>query len=91
MYRDHQKGPRGPPGGATYPGGPHGLKWEGNQPLVGWCAPLGPPLRLGFETLGVGGAPLGLGGKPPPLEIPSPRAGAPLGVLYIVGGREAAP
>ena len=25
---------------------------------------------------------------PPPLEIPSPRAGAPLGVLYIVRGRE---
>ena len=42
MYRDHRKGPGGPPGGATYPGGPHGLKWEGNQPLVGWCAPLGP-------------------------------------------------
>ena len=36
MYRDHRKGPGGPPGGATYPGGPHGLKWEGNQPLVGW-------------------------------------------------------
>src|SRR3989337_3397132 len=39
LYRDHRKGPGGPPGGATYPGGPHGLKWEGNQPLVGWCAP----------------------------------------------------
>ena len=57
MYRDHRKGPGGPLGGATYPGGPHGLKWEGNQPLVGWCAPLGPPLRLGLEILGVGGAP----------------------------------
>ena len=33
----------GPPGGATYPGGPRGLKVEGNQPLVGWGAPLGPP------------------------------------------------
>ena len=43
LYRDHRKGPGGPPGGATYPGGPHELKWEGNQPLVGWCAPLGPP------------------------------------------------
>ena len=43
LYRDHRKGPGGPPGGGTYPEGPHGLKWEGNQPLVGWCAPLGPP------------------------------------------------
>ena len=39
MYRDHRKGPGGPPGGATYLRGPDGLKWEGNQPLVGWCAP----------------------------------------------------
>ena len=66
MYRDHRKGPGGPPGGATHPGGPHGLKWEGNQPLVGWC----PPLRLGLETLGVGAPPLGLGGKPPPWPPP---------------------
>ena len=73
MYRDHRKGPGGPPGGATYPGGPHGLKWEGNQPLVGWCAPLGPPLRLGLGTLGEGAPPLALGGKFPPL------ATAPLG------------
>ena len=76
MYRDHRKGPRGPPGGATYPGGPHGLNWEGNQPLVGWCAPLVPPLRLGLGTLGEGAPPLALGGTPPPwppppLEIPS--------------------
>ena len=28
--------------------------------------PLGLPLRLGLETLGVGGAPLALGGKSPP-------------------------
>ena len=59
------EGPGGPPGGATYPRGPHGLKWEGNQPLVGWCAPMGLPLRLGLETLGVGGAPSDLGGKFP--------------------------
>ena len=71
MYRDHRKGPGGPPGGATYPGGPHGLNWEGNQPLVGWCAPLGSPL----ETLGAGAPPPGLGGKFPPL------AAAPLGDL----------
>ena len=74
MYRDHRKGPGGPPGGATYPGGPHGLKWEGNQPLVGWGAPLGPPpMRLGLGTLGEGAPPLALGGKAPPL------AAAPLG------------
>ena len=77
MYRDHRKGPGGPPGGATYPGGPRGLKWEGNQPLVGWGAPLVPPLRLGLETLGVGAPPTWLGGEAtfpplgrrPPLEI----------------------
>ena len=73
MYRDHRKGPGGPPGGATYPGGPHGLKWEGNQPLVGWSAPpLGLPLRLGLETLGVGAPPLSWGARhpwpPPPLR-----------------------
>ena len=38
MYRDHRKGPGGPPGGATYPGGSHGLKWEGIQPKVDWGA-----------------------------------------------------
>ena len=70
MYRDHRKGPRGPPGGATHPGGPRGLKWGGNQPIVGWCAPpWASPLRLGLETLGWGGAPLDLGGKPPPFPL----------------------
>ena len=83
MYQDHRKGTGGPPGGATYPRGPHGLKWEGNQPLVGWW----PPLRLGLGTLGEVTPPLALGasfplGRPPPLEIPSPRAGSPLGSLY---------
>ena len=74
MYRDHRKGPGGPPGGATYPGGPHGLKWEGNQPLVGWCAPpLGPPAPRVLGALGEGAPPLALGGKAPPL------AAAPLG------------
>ena len=43
MYWDHRKGPGGPPGGATYPGGPHGLKWEENPPQMGWCAPMGLP------------------------------------------------
>ena len=47
----------------------HGLKWEGNQPLVGSCAPLGPPApRVG--NLGVGAPPLALGGKPPPWPPP---------------------
>ena len=48
------KGSRGPLGGATYPGGPHGLKWHGNQPLVGWCVPPKGPRCLGLETLGWG-------------------------------------
>ena len=97
MYRDHRKGLEGPPGGATYPGGAHGLKWEGNQPLVGWCAPLGPPLRLGLETLGVGAPHLAWGAlhppwPRPPLEMASPRAGAPpRDPIYSGGGRVAAP
>ena len=82
MYRDHRKGPGGPPGGATYPGGPHGLNWVGNQPLLGWCAPLRPVLRLGLGNPRGGGAPhLAWGGSHPlvaaPLEIHLPRAGAP--------------
>ena len=85
MYRDHRKGPGGPPGGSTCPGGPRGLKVEGNQPLVGWGAPLGPPpMRLGLGTLG-GEFPLALGGKatpsPPWPPPPNPRwvlAGSPL-------------
>ena len=65
MYRDHRKGPGGPPGGATCPGGPRGLKVEGNQPLVGWGAPLGPPpMRLGLGTLG-GASPLPWGARQP--------------------------
>ena len=95
MYRDHRKGPGGPSGGATYPGGPHGLKWEGNQPLVGWCAPLGPPPAPRVGNPRGGGSPLGLGGKPPPwppppLEIGSPRAGAPQGP-YIKRGEGGQP
>ena len=91
------EGSRGSTEWATYPGGPHGLKWEGNQPLVGWCAPLA-PLRLGLETLGVGGASTCLGGQATPLAAAPPprdpisRAGAPLGSLYKEGaGRAAAP
>ena len=93
MYRDHRKGPGGPPGGATYPGGPRGLKVEGNQPLVGWGAPLGPPpMRLGLGTLG-GSFPLPWGARqplppwpPPPLGDPISKGCAPpLGGLYKGG------
>ena len=96
MYRDHRKGSGGPPGGATYPGGPHGLKWEGNQPLVGWCAPLGPPLCLGLGNPRGGGAPhLAWGGGEAilgrrPLEIHLPRAAAPQGP-YIKRGEGGQP
>ena len=96
MYRDHRKGPGGPPGGATCPGGPRGLKVEGNQPLVGWGTPLGPPpMRLGLGTLG-GEFPLALGGKatPSPLGRPPWRSHLP-GLAhppgaYIKGGGRAA-
>ena len=73
LYRDHRKGPGDPPGGATYPGGPHGLKWEGNQPLVGWCPPpwASPAPRVGNPR--GGGASTCLGGQATPL------AAAPLG------------
>ena len=67
----------GPPEGSrgsTCPGGPRGLKVEGNQPLVGWGAPLGPPpMRLWLGTLG-GSFPLALGGKAP---LPPHLAAAP--------------
>ena len=94
MYRDHRKGPGGPPGGATYPGGPHGLKWVGNQPLVGWCTPpwASPAPRVGNP--GGGGAPhLAWGAShppwpPPPLEMGSPRGPAPPWPLYKEWGRE---
>ena len=98
MYRDHRKGPGGPSGGATCPGGPRGLKVEGNQPLVGWGAPLGPPpMRLGLGTLG-GELPPCLGGqgtpspalgRRPPWRSDLPRAGAPpRGPINSGGGRE---
>ena len=68
------EGSRGSTGWATYPGGPRGLKVEGNQPLVGWGAPLGPPpMRLGLGTLG-GELPPCLGGQGTPFH---PLAAAP--------------
>ena len=63
----------------------------GGEPAPsGLVRPHGPPLRLGLETLGVRAPHLAWGALHPPwplppLEIQSPRAGAPLGVLYIVG------
>ena len=96
MYRDHRKGPGGPPGGAIYPGGPYGLKWEGNQPLVGCCAPpLGPPAPTVGNPRG-GGASTGLGGQGTPLGRRPPRRShllgpaPPLGSLYKEGGGRAA-
>ena len=69
-----------------------GQSGEGNQAIVGWCAPLGPPHAPRVETLGVGAPPLGLGAKPPLGRGPPSRwdleglvpPGA--GGLYIVGG-----
>ena len=72
MYRDHRNGPGGPPGGATYPGGPRRLKWEGNQPLVGWAPPMGLPPAPRVGNPRVGGFPLALGGKAPPWPPPPP-------------------
>ena len=75
------EGSRGSTGGATYAGGPRGLKWGGDQPLVGWCAPPWPPLRLGLEPLGGGGRTTCLGGHSTPL------AAAPLGDSHLQGRR----
>ena len=67
LYRDHRKGPGGPPGGATCPGGLRGLKVEGNQPLVGWGAPLGPPPAPRVGNPRGGGRPTWLGEQATPL------------------------
>ena len=96
MYRDHRKGPGGPPGGATYPGGPRGLKWEGNQPLVGWAPPMGLPHapRVGNPRGGVSPCLGGQGNPFPPWPPPPPWRShlqglrTPLGGLYKGGGRE---
>ena len=61
----------GPPGGATSPGGPHGLWREGNQPLEGWAHPPLGPMRLGLGG-NPKGAPPCLGGKPPSPWPPPP-------------------
>ena len=68
-----------------------GPLWGANQPIVGWCAPLGPPHAPRVGNPRVGGRPTWFGGtpplgRPPLLEIPSPRAGAPPWGAYIKGG-----
>ena len=61
------KGFQGSTGRSTCPGGPYGMYVEGNQPLSGLGAipPRAHAPRIGGDPKG--GAPLGLGGKPPPL------------------------
>jgi hypothetical protein len=91
LFRDHRRGSRGPPGGATCSGGLHGLNVGGNQPLVGWCAsPQGPraprvgnPRGGGAPQLGGQGTPFGrrplprsdLGGADPSPPYPINREG----------------
>ena len=81
MYRDHRKGPGGPPGGATYPGGPHGLKWEGNQNLVDWCTPPWAPPAPRVGNPRGGGASTCLGGQVTPLGRHPPRRSHLLGLV----------
>ena len=78
--------------GPPIPEGPKGRSGEGNQPIVGWCTPLGPPPAPRVETLGWGGRPTCLGGHSTPLgrrplgrlDLPGPAP--PLGA-YIKEGR----
>ena len=96
MYRDHRKGPGGPPGGATYPGGPHGLKWGGKPATGGLVRPpwASPVPRVGNP--GVGGRPTWLGGQATPLGRRPPGACISQGrrppprPLYKEGGGRAA-
>src|SRR3954468_23383206 len=80
LYRDHRMGPGGPPGGATHPGGPHGLKWGGELAHSGLVRPLGPPPAPRVGNPRVGGAPLALG-------VLHPLATAPLGRFNLQGRR----
>ena len=65
------KGVRGSTGGVHLP---RGAPWAevGREPALSGLGrpPWASPLRLGLETLGVGGRPLSLGGKPPPWPPP---------------------
>ena len=74
MYRDHRKGPGGSTGwGHLSRRAPWAEMGRGTSPWWAGAPPLGLPLRLGLETLGVGGATLALGGKAPPLAAAPPR------------------
>ena len=93
MCRDHPEGSWGSIGWGH-------LSWrapwvevgKGTSPWWAGAPPLGPPPAPRVGTLGVGAPHLAWGashplGRRPPLEIPSPRAGAPRGPIYS-GGRE---
>ena len=71
LYRGHRKGSGGPPGGATPPGGPHGLHGAGSSPWRAGRPPLG-PMRLGLGGNPRGGAPLAWGASPPSLAAAPP-------------------
>ena len=80
LYRDHRMGPGGPPGGATHPGGPHGLKWEGEPAHSGLVRP--PPWDPHAPRVGNprgGGASTCLGGQVSPLGRRPPRRSHLLG------------
>ena len=71
MSRDHRRGPGGPPGGATHPGGAPRPQGDVSSPL-GWRTTKGgpPPLRLGINPKGRGGHHLPWGRGTPPWPPP---------------------
>ena len=80
--------PEGPRGSTGWGHPSRRAPWAevgGEPPLVGWCAPLGPPLRLGLGTLGEGAPPLALGGKASPLAAAPPRRSHLLGLAPPLG------
>ncbi len=91
LYRDHWMGPGGPSGGATHPGGPHGLKWEGEPTHSGLLEgsrggpPGGAPIPEEGEP-----APGGLG-RPPWASPHAPRVGNPRGELPPCLGGQGTP
>ena len=67
MYRDHRVGP-------PIPEGPMGQSGEGNQPIVGWCAPLGPPHAPRVGNPRVGAPHLAWGALHPLAAVPPRRS-----------------